>query len=92
MNIRFQRFVTRKLHYSDCISFICPTILNPIKKPTMRKALRSQAILACILFLSFSVFAQGPGYIIRQSGTTNLGSGGTTGAFPSTASVTGREI
>lgn len=60
-----------------------------MKNCTLLKA----AAFAIVSFLSLStLFAQGTGYIIRQAGTANLGSGGTTGAFPSAATVTGKEI
>ena len=57
----------------------------------MRKAVLFLTVIAA-LFFSQNILAQGPGYIIRQAGTTNLGSGGTTGAFPGSATVTGKEI
>lgn len=50
------------------------------------------AVMAMLSFLSLQGFAQGTGYIIRPAGTTNLGSGGTTGAFLSATSVTGKDI
>ncbi len=58
----------------------------------MRKAVLFTTVIVFFFFSSKQLNAQGSGYIIRQAGTTNLGSGGSTNAFPSASSVTGKEI